>query len=150
MERIKTIGFKETKLKFQLEYDAISKLLMGEALYESKAAGLRELLQNSIDAIHYMAEKKEIYNNLYVPSIIIELNKEKMNSLFLIMGPECQRLFLKNIFLILGSRSIYLMNTLENLTNSRLLDILESVSCLASCYHLGWSLRQRRQGQMKP
>ncbi len=71
---IKTIGFIETPLRFNLQYKQISKLLMGEKIYGTKKDGLRELLQNGIDTVLLMKSLNE--DNLYVPKIGIEINKE--------------------------------------------------------------------------
>ncbi len=75
--RIKTIGFVETPLRFSLEYKQISKLLMGERIYGNKKDGLRELLQNAIDAVLLMKdiEEKNPYSS-YMPTVGIEI-KEK-------------------------------------------------------------------------
>jgi len=47
---IQTEGFIFSDYRMQLEYRAISNLLMGEKIYGSKKYGLRELIQNSYDA----------------------------------------------------------------------------------------------------
>jgi hypothetical protein len=63
-------------LKFQIDYKRVMELLMGQKLYKSPTLALRELLQNSIDAIKV---REEIYKNKtenFVPNIIIELNED--------------------------------------------------------------------------
>ena len=74
---IKTQGFVATHLTFSLEYKQISKLLMGEKIYGSKQDGLRELLQNAIDAVLLMRdiERKNPYSN-YLPIVGIEINED--------------------------------------------------------------------------
>ena len=74
--KIKTVGFIDTPLRFNLEYRQIAKLLMGEKIYGSKKDGLRELLQNAIDAALLMKdiESSNPYST-YVPTVGIEVNK---------------------------------------------------------------------------
>ena len=47
---IQTEGFTFSDYRMQLNYQAISNLLMGEKIYGSKEYGLREIVQNSYDA----------------------------------------------------------------------------------------------------
>ena len=51
-----TEGFKYSDLRLNLDYAAITELLMGQNIYGDKKLGLRELLQNSIDACKIMKE----------------------------------------------------------------------------------------------
>lgn len=82
--RIQPKGFEISDLKIKIDYYAIMKLLMGESVYGNKKYGLRELVQNSIDACRVMmeeADKMEKYQyEPYVPKIqiIIDYKKEKM------------------------------------------------------------------------
>jgi hypothetical protein len=55
-ELIKIEGFSFSNHKLQLDYNSITNLLMGEHIYGDKKYGLRELLQNSIDACKLMEE----------------------------------------------------------------------------------------------
>lgn len=75
---IRTKGFEATSLKFSLDYERVVALLMGENIYGDKRAGLRELLQNSIDAVMVMKEQsaKNVIST-YSPMIVIELDKNK-------------------------------------------------------------------------
>lgn len=52
--------FDSVDLQFSMDYLAVSNLLMGENLYTDKKCALRELIQNSLDAVLL---KKEIYKN---------------------------------------------------------------------------------------
>lgn len=76
--RIQTKGFEISDLKLQMDYHAIIKLLMGENVYGDKRCGLRELLQNAIDACRVMAEEAvqlEKYRYVpYVPKIQVILD----------------------------------------------------------------------------
>lgn len=48
--KIRTKGFNFSDFKLSLDYKAVTSLLMGENIYGDKKYGLRELIQNSIDA----------------------------------------------------------------------------------------------------
>lgn len=82
--RVKTKGFEISNLKMHIDCFAIRKLLMGESIYGERKYGLRELIQNSIDACKVMVEKAkklEKYKyNPYVPKIqiIIDYKNKKM------------------------------------------------------------------------
>ncbi|MBD5432737.1 MAG: hypothetical protein HDR35_00310 [Treponema sp.] len=63
--------FDSVDLQFSMDYLAISSLLMGENLYSDRKCALREVIQNSLDAVLL---KKEIYKNekiYYAPLIKI-------------------------------------------------------------------------------
>ncbi|UOK56158.1 hypothetical protein MGI18_14065 [Bacillus sp. OVS6] len=47
---IRSEGYTIADMKFKVNYDQITKLLMGEQLYGDKKYGLRELIQNAVDA----------------------------------------------------------------------------------------------------
>lgn len=47
---VETVNFEISDLTFQIDYHAITNLLSGEQLYGDKKHGLREIIQNSIDA----------------------------------------------------------------------------------------------------
>lgn len=81
--RIKTIGFEGRDLKLSLDFKAIVSLLMGENIYGDKKYGLRELLQNSIDACKVMQEIyciEERYSyETYKPQIRLIFDKNNDN-----------------------------------------------------------------------
>ena len=58
--QIKHDTFDSVDLQFSMDYLAISNLLMGENLYSNKQCALREVIQNSLDAVLL---KKEICKN---------------------------------------------------------------------------------------
>lgn len=68
-DRVRTEGFQYSDLRLSLDYAAITELLMGKNIYGDNRLGLRELIQNSIDACKLMKEigddigrvKPEIY-----------------------------------------------------------------------------------------
>lgn len=58
---IETVGFETKKLQFTLEQESILKLLVGHTLYNDSSVVVRELIQNSIDAVklqNAMEEKR--------------------------------------------------------------------------------------------
>lgn len=57
---IKSQGYSIANMKFEVSFDQITKLLMGEQLYGDRKYGLRELIQNSIDACQV---RKELMDN---------------------------------------------------------------------------------------
>lgn len=60
----------KTKPKFSVDTNSILELLAGENIYENKGKALRELIQNSIDAVYLriFAEQKESIKNM--PEIV--------------------------------------------------------------------------------
>lgn len=75
---IQTEGYTFSDYKMTLEFKAISSLLMGEKIYGSKSLGLRELIQNSIDACRIRQEteniKREFGEDAYQPRIKVILD----------------------------------------------------------------------------
>lgn len=66
--RIETKGFEISDLKLQMDYHAVITLLMGENVYGDRKCGLRELMQNAVDACRVMAETAEHMEKYrYVP-----------------------------------------------------------------------------------
>lgn len=53
--QVRSFGYVYRDFAFRLNESSISKILMGEGLYTNRAAALRELLQNSIDACRVRA-----------------------------------------------------------------------------------------------
>lgn len=76
-DNVITEGFKYSDLRLNLDYSSITNLLMGKNIYGDSKLGLRELIQNSIDACELM---KEIQNRgeevIVEPQIIILLSKQ--------------------------------------------------------------------------
>jgi len=104
---IKSDGYTIADMKFKVNYNEITKLLMGENLYGNKKFGLRELIQNSIDACKL---KKEILDNKYefgeeeYKGIIkIILDKDKNEVIIKDDGIGMDIHVLKNYFLKLGA-----------------------------------------------
>lgn len=82
--KIETVGFEISDLKLNMDYNAIFNLLMGEMVYGDKKYGLRELIQNSLDACKVMKEyapQLEQYQyDEYVPviRIILDYNRGQL------------------------------------------------------------------------
>lgn len=82
--RILTKGFEISDLEMNIDYHAIMNLLMGEKVYGDKKYGLRELIQNAVDACQVMAEEANQLGKYryvaYIPQIQIILDY-KMNQM---------------------------------------------------------------------
>lgn len=79
--RIRTKTFNFSDFKLSLDYGAVTNLLMGENIYGDKKYGLRELIQNSIDACKLMREEAKYIQQFrrepYRPYIRIELDRDR-------------------------------------------------------------------------
>ena len=79
--RIRTKTFNFSDFKLSLNYAAVTNLLMGENIYGDKKYGLRELIQNSIDACKLMREEskhiQQFQREQYKPYIRIELDRDR-------------------------------------------------------------------------
>lgn len=106
INNVEPIDFKYVDLRLNLNYNNITKLLMGENLYQNKIFGLRELIQNSIDSCHLMEEKyKKYYNNnfdKYISCISINISKEKNYVKIIDNGTGMSMNIIKNYFLNVG------------------------------------------------
>lgn len=106
INNIKPDGFTVSDYKLELNYKAITNLLMGENIYGDKKYGLREIIQNSIDACKTMEETAQTHENFifqkYEPTIIIALNKEKQSVTILDNGSGMNVEILKKYFLNVG------------------------------------------------
>ena len=65
-------GYQAFDFKFSLQENEITKLLMGDKLYQSKDESIRELLKNSVDACRARKEKLKKVGLSYSPIILIE------------------------------------------------------------------------------
>ena len=104
--KIRTIGFAFSDFKLSLDYKAVTNLLMGENIYGDEKYGLRELIQNSIDACMIMSEestkKPEFRYNSYKPFIKIILDKERKQVIIYDNGKGMSVDILKKYFLNVG------------------------------------------------
>lgn len=104
--KIKSKGYTIPDLKLNMDYHAVTNLLMGEAIYGSKDLGLRELLQNSIDAIMVKKDKLEIENHplkdSYEPTININIDEKNDKVIISDNGMGMDEYIIKNYFLNVG------------------------------------------------
>lgn len=77
---ITTSGYTFSDKKLSIDYQAITKLLMGEKIYGDKKLALREMIQNSIDACKLRKEfedhQKQYGDEEFSASIKIIINRE--------------------------------------------------------------------------
>lgn len=77
---VQTEGFKYSDLRLNLDYSAITELLMGENIYGDSRLGLRELIQNSIDACKLMREINTANRTVDAPLPTIYIKYSKANN----------------------------------------------------------------------
>ncbi|MGZ9683078.1 HD domain-containing protein, partial [Bacillus cereus] len=81
LDRVISKDYSIVDLKFQMNYKNTIDLLMGESLYGDKKIGLRELIQNSIDASLFLKEIKSKDSDTayedFQPKIYIIIDKNK-------------------------------------------------------------------------
>lgn len=103
---IQTEGYTFSDYKMTLEFRAISSLLMGEKIYGNKSLGLRELIQNSIDACRLRQESEEIQHefgqDVYRPKIKVILDNEKNQAIIKDNGTGMSMDIIKKHFLNIG------------------------------------------------
>ena len=75
---VQSIGYQFCKFRFELDFHRVLELLMGERLYGKPIVALRELLQNSIDAVCYRESLERKNGNGYRPYIEISLCENKL------------------------------------------------------------------------
>lgn len=117
---IKSYGFSSELLRFELDYNRVIKLLMGEKIYGNRRDGLRELIQNSIDAVKLMSDiydnKAEYGTMSYVPEIRIIINKRKNTFEILDNGTGMSQEILEKYFFNVGN-SYYTSEEFNELNN---------------------------------
>ena len=106
INQIQTKGFSFSDLRLSLDYNAVTNLLMGENIYGSKKYGLRELIQNSIDACKTMQEsalsmEKYRYKS-YQPGISVVLDIDRKKAMIIDNGSGMSIDILKKYFLNVG------------------------------------------------
>lgn len=104
--KIRTKDFNFSDFKLSLDYKAVTSLLMGENIYGDKKHGLRELIQNSIDACKVMQEesinKPEFEYTPYQPFINIILDDDRKQVIIFDNGRGMSLDILKKYFLNVG------------------------------------------------
>lgn len=106
VNKIQTKGFSFSDIQLSLDYKAVTNLLMGEHIYGNKRYGLRELIQNSIDACKTMEESSlqmdEFRYQKYQPFISVILDKDRKKVMVMDNGSGMSLSILKKYFLNVG------------------------------------------------
>lgn len=79
LNQISHNSFDSVDLQFLMDYISISNLLMGENLYSDKKSALREIIQNSLDAVSLRREVAEKNGIAYTPEIKIVIEEDKVS-----------------------------------------------------------------------
>lgn len=90
--------------KIDIDYATTVSLLLGEQIYGNKRVGLREIIQNSMDACKYRQIRGK--SNFYSPTIKIILSKTENQIRITDNGIGMNRYILENYFLKIG-KSLY-------------------------------------------
>ncbi|WP_430811577.1 MULTISPECIES: HD domain-containing protein [unclassified Carboxylicivirga] len=103
---IQTEGYTFSDYKMNLEFRAISSLLMGEKIYGDKSLGLRELIQNSLDSCRIRQETEErnyeFGEDKYQPRIKVILSKSNNQVVIKDNGTGMSMDIVKKHFLNIG------------------------------------------------
>ncbi len=106
VNKIQTSGYSFSDLRLSLDYNAVTNLLMGEHIYGDKKYGLRELIQNSIDACKTMEESAKQMDKFryegYQPYISVILDKDRKKIMVMDNGSGMSINILKKYFLNVG------------------------------------------------
>lgn len=104
--QIQPKGYTFSDFQMTLQFSAISSLLMGEKIYGARSLGLRELIQNSIDACKTRQETQDnvrkIGQDKYVPRIKIILDEVNQQVIIKDNGAGMSEDIIKNHFLNIG------------------------------------------------
>lgn len=113
---IDTLGFSPERFSFSLDYYQVTNLLMGEKLYGERAYGLRELLQNSLDACSVMKEyyKKTDPTINYEPEVSIIYDFDAKKVIVKDNGTGMSQNIISKYFLTIG-KSYYRSDEYEKL-----------------------------------
>lgn len=79
LNQISHNSFDSVDLQFLMDYVSISNLLMGENLYRDKKSALREIIQNSLDAVSLKKEISKKNGIAYAPEIRIGIEEDKVS-----------------------------------------------------------------------
>lgn len=113
LDKLEHNKFSSVNLQFNMDYAAITNLLMGENLYSDKTVVIRELLQNSIDAC-LVKQELCIKNSLsYNPEIKIIVDSNKIT--IFDNGIGMTKKIIENYFLCVG-KSYYTSEIFKNLS----------------------------------
>lgn len=106
---VQTIGFEYSDLRLNLDYAAITELLMGKNIYGDNKLGLRELIQNAIDACKLIREIDKGKDERPEPKITIYVSKQNQYVKIRDTGIGMTLDVIKNHFLNIG-KSYYKSN----------------------------------------
>lgn len=112
VNKIKHNKFSSVNLQFNMNYVAITNLLMGENLYVDKTVVIRELLQNSLDACLLKKEIFEKKSESYNPEIKVIFDSNRIS--ICDNGIGMTKKIIENYFLCIG-KSYYTSETFENI-----------------------------------
>ena len=112
LNKIEHKTFSSVNLQFNMDYSAITNLLMGENLYSDKTIVIRELLQNSIDACLVKQELCKKKSITYSPEIKILIDSNKLS--ICDNGIGMTKKVIENYFLCVG-KSYYTSEDFKNL-----------------------------------
>lgn len=100
------IGYTVSNYKLNIDFLSITNLLMGEKIYGERSLGLRELIQNSIDACKVRKEredaKKKFGDDPYVATIKIIVNLDETRVVIRDNGSGMDEEIIKKYFLNIG------------------------------------------------
>ncbi|MCD4652402.1 ATP-binding protein [bacterium] len=117
LTRIKTKGFTISDYKLSLDFKSITELLMGENIYGDKRIGLREIVQNSIDACLVRKEIEIKRATNYTPLITIRVNNDTNSFTISDNGIGMSEEIIKKFFLNIGKSyyksDLFKLNDLE-------------------------------------
>lgn len=104
--KIEPKGYTISDLQLEIDFNAVTNLLMGEKIYGDKSLGLRELIQNSIDACKVRCEfekrNRNAWDDEYVPSIKVILDPKKNQVIIKDNGTGMSLEIIKKYFLNVG------------------------------------------------
>lgn len=106
INKVYSTGFTFSDFRLELDYNAVTNLLMGEHIYGERKYGLREIIQNSIDACKTMQETAANHPDFilqkYDPFISISIDKDRHRVTILDNGSGMSINILKKYFLNVG------------------------------------------------
>lgn len=128
--------YREPNYKIDMNYDTVVDLLLGKAIYGDSRVGLREIIQNGIDACKYKVASLDVNDLIsYNPTIIIDYIKNDRNSDYDLIeiydtGIGMDKNIIENYFLNIG-KSFY-MSEEYKISDKQFLN--------AGCYGIGFFL----------
>ena len=102
-ENIETVNFEKRQFEFSLDQNRILDLLVGHTLYNDSSVVLRELSQNSLDAVKLQKYICDIESKQFSPKIDIHWDENKRELSFLDNGTGMTLEVIENHLLKVGS-----------------------------------------------